>query len=87
VSTSPYADLAQAARLFADAMEKLATEPAKGDAVEKVYTMKEAGALLRLSKAHIYEQAKSGALKVLRIGRSVRIPASELEAFRRRRLR
>lgn len=85
MSTSAYADLAAAARLFADAMEKMdgAATPGGDGAV----SVKDAAKALGISKAHLYEQARAGALKVLRIGKAVRIPASELELFRRRRLR
>lgn len=79
--STPLASLAAGLRLLADGLEGL--EAPQDGAV----TIKAAAQSLGVSKAHIYQQARAGAIKVLRIGRSVRIPAQELESFRRKRMR
>ena len=45
------------------------------------YTDAEIGFLLRVSKKTIYRLRKSGALRAVRIGRAVRIPADALAQF------
>ena len=42
------------------------------------YTDAEVSSLLRVSKRTVYRLRKSGALRAVRIGRSVRIPADEI---------
>lgn len=41
----------------------------------------EAGERLGLGRSKLYELIQEGVLPVVRIGRSVRVPASELERF------
>jgi excisionase family DNA binding protein len=47
----------------------------------KLLTVAEAAAELKVSKGKIYRMTWSGELYTQRIGRSVRIPASSIEAF------
>jgi len=46
-----------------------------------VYTDGEVASLLRVSKRTVYRLRKSGALRAVRIGRAVRIPADALAQF------
>lgn len=46
-----------------------------------LYTVKEAAALLSLSRAHVYRLILGGRLETLRIGRSRRISAHQIERF------
>jgi excisionase family DNA binding protein len=45
------------------------------------YTDAEVSSLLRVSKRTVYRLRKSGALRAVRIGRAVRIPADALAQF------
>ena len=45
------------------------------------YTDAEVGSLLRVSKRSVYRLRKSGALRAIHIGRSVRTPAEALAEF------
>jgi excisionase family DNA binding protein len=45
------------------------------------YTDAEVSSLLRVSKRTVYRLRKSGALRAIRIGRSVRTPADSLAEF------
>ena len=45
------------------------------------YTDGEVSSLLRVSKRTVYRLRKSGALRAVRIGRAVRIPADSLTQF------
>lgn len=45
------------------------------------YTDAEVSSLLRVSKRTVYRLRKSGALRAIRIGRAVRIPADSLAQF------
>lgn len=47
----------------------------------KLLTINETCALAAISRATIYRLIKAGALKPVKIGRSVRIPDDELDAF------
>jgi excisionase family DNA binding protein len=56
---------------------------AKGDcAVEKsteVLTVREAGAVLKLSRATIYKRVAEGVIPTVRIGKLLRVPRAELD--------
>jgi len=82
---SPLATVAEALRLLADGFERMdeQAEPAK----DQPMTAKAVGAGLGISAAEVYRQVRLGNLKALHIGKTVRIPVEEFEAFRRRRLR
>ena len=47
----------------------------------QLYRILEAGARLALSRSSIYREISSGNLKAVRIGKSLRISAAELERF------
>ena len=49
--------------------------------MNNMYTVAEAAEILKMSKGKIYRMTWSGELYTQRIGRSVRIPASSIEAF------
>ena len=55
----------------------------KGAAVDtkRLYRVEEAAALLSLGRSKTWEMVSVGELKTIRIGRSVRIPADELDRF------
>jgi excisionase family DNA binding protein len=46
-----------------------------------VYTVPEAGALLRLTKNRAYEAAKRGDFPTIRIGKLIRVPKAALHAL------
>lgn len=46
-----------------------------------VYSVEDAGRLLRLSRATAYAMAKNGSIPTVRFGRSVRVPRKALEAL------
>lgn len=52
---------------------------------EPLYNTREAAARLRISQRHLQYQIKARALSYLQIGRSIRIPKSSLDAFKRSR--
>lgn len=85
--SNAYAAFAAGLRQCADAVEALAktqeTEKPGGGPL----SAKKAGAALGLSADRIYRLVRSGELRAIRVGKSVRIPADELESFRRRRTR
>jgi len=78
-------DLAAGLRLCADAVEKMARAEQKPESGFPM-TAKAAAKLLGVSAAEVYRQIRLGNMKALRIGKTVRIPADEFEAFRRRRI-
>lgn len=78
------ATIAAGLRLLADGLEMEDQPEAPKDGALSV---QQAATALGVSKFTVYQQVRSGNLKALHIGKAVRIPASELEAFRRRRLR
>lgn len=84
MSTSPTALLASGLRQIADALEAMDTKP---EPEGGPLSAKAAGAALGLSADRIYRLVRSGELRAIRVGKSVRIPADELESFRRRRTR
>lgn len=84
--STPLADIAAGFGQIADGFRRLA-EQQPAPSTDGAVTIKEAAKRLGVSKAHVYQQARAGALKVLRIGRSVTIPEAELQAFMRRRLK
>lgn len=49
--------------------------------MHRLYTVPQAAELLAVSRATAYRMIARGDLKVVRIGRSVRIPEAELAAF------
>ncbi|MDA2929332.1 helix-turn-helix domain-containing protein [Acidobacteria bacterium AH-259-O06] len=49
------------------------------------YRTHEVGRILKLSESSIYRLIHSGELQVIRIGRTIRIRAEDLEAFLRRK--
>jgi len=49
--------------------------------VPLVYSVEEAGRLLRLSRATAYKMANNGSIPTLRFGRAVRVPVKALEAL------
>jgi excisionase family DNA binding protein len=55
--------------------------------MERLVTMKRAAARLQVSERFLRRLARSGHLKVVRIGRAVRIPAAELERLCREGVR
>ena len=48
---------------------------------KKLYRVEEAAALLSLGRSKTWEMCSAGDLKVVRIGRAVRVPAEELDRF------
>jgi len=48
------------------------------------YTPREVAEILKISKYTVYELIKRGELRAFRVGRKVRVEASDLEAFKRR---
>ncbi len=48
---------------------------------KRLYRVEEAAALLSLGRSKTWEMCSAGELKTIRIGRSVRIPADELDRF------
>lgn len=48
---------------------------------KKLYRVEEAAALLNLGRSKTWEMCSAGDLKTVRIGRSVRVPAEELDRF------
>ncbi len=50
----------------------------------KLLTVAEVAAILRLSKMTVYRMVNSGALPALKVGRSVRVPASAVDEYLRR---
>jgi excisionase family DNA binding protein len=48
------------------------------DAVGRLLTVREVAAKLRVSRATVYRLVQSGALPVLRVSNSIRIPAGAL---------
>lgn len=46
-----------------------------------LYRPEEAARVLSISRAKVYELISSGALRVVHIGRSARVPRGELERF------
>lgn len=80
---SPMAKLAAAFDLAAEALREMGDPAPVGDVLTIAYVAK----ALNVHRSHVYNLIKSGDMKALHIGKAVRIPASELEAFRRRRLR
>ena len=75
------AKLAAAFDLAAEALREM--EPPTQD--DATITVEDAAASLSVSTALVYQQIRKGALKAIHIGRAVRIPSSELEAFKKRR--
>lgn len=53
------------------------------DTVDTVYTTAEFAKLFKLSLPTVKRLIKSGEIQVVRIGRSVRIPAEEVERLKR----
>lgn len=56
-------------------------DPSTSEAGERLLTVREACERLALSKAKVYRLLAEGELASVHIGKSRRIPASELEAF------
>lgn len=56
-----------------------ASDPASGRAV--VLTVEEVAQLLRISRTSAYEGVRSGYIPAVRIGRSLRIPRSAIDAM------
>lgn len=53
--------------------------------MEKILlTIPEAAGRLSLGRSKLYELVQAGELKVVRVGRAVRVPAVEVEAFAER---
>jgi excisionase family DNA binding protein len=53
----------------------------------ELLTVREAARLLRLSRSQTYALCQRGALPTIRLGRSVRVPREELEAWLRGQVR
>ena len=87
MSLSPLADLAAGLRLCANAVEAMAKVQPRALTDGAPMTAKVAAAALGVSAAEVYRQVRLGNIKALHVGKAVRIPADELEAFRRRRFR
>jgi len=86
VSASPLLELATGLELCAAAVRAMANvqeAPAAGQPL----SAKKAGAALGLSADRIYRLVRSGELRAIRVGKSVRIEPAELESFRKRRTR
>jgi excisionase family DNA binding protein len=64
---------------FPDPAEPAA--PDRGPLPPLLVTIREAAALLRLGRSTLYELIACGEIKVVRIGRSVRVPTAALDAF------
>jgi excisionase family DNA binding protein len=80
-AAAAFRELAEA---IAEAIEEMDPRPPQADGT---VTIKTAAVALGVSTALVYQQIRKGSMKAIHIGRAVRIPASELEAFRKRRLR
>jgi excisionase family DNA binding protein len=77
------AKLAAAFDLAAEALREMEEPAPVGDALTIAYVAK----ALNVHRSHIYNLIKAGGMKALHIGKAVRIPQAELEAFKRRRTR
>jgi len=84
---TPLESVAAGLRLLADGLEALGREPKAEGQVEGDLSPKEAASRLGVGLSTVYQLAREGKLRVVRIGTSVRVPPAELEAFRKRRMK
>lgn len=57
----------------------------EGDGLRLLVTVQEAAAVLAIGRTTLYQLIADGQMSTVRIGRAVRIPVAELEAFVDRR--
>jgi putative molybdopterin biosynthesis protein len=53
---------------------------------EELLRIEDAARVLKLSRTTVYDLLRRGELRIVRVGRAVRIPRSEIERFARERL-